>query len=184
MAKIDVSKIDGYEGMTPEDKVKALEAFEYEDNLSEVERYKNAVTKANSEAAEWKKKHNALLSEEEQAKAAREEELSDMKSRLESFEKEKTIATYTAKYTAQGYDESLAAETAQAFVDGDMDKVFANQKKFIESHDKSLKASLLKDTPKPPAGGKPEGKKLEFGKMSLDEIQKYYTDHPEEKPTD
>ena len=64
MAKIDISKIDGYEGMTPDNKVKAIEAFEYEDNLSEVERYKNAVTKANSEAEEWKKKHNALLSNE------------------------------------------------------------------------------------------------------------------------
>ena len=68
MAKIDVSKIEGYDTMTPEEKLAALESFEYEDNATELERYKNAVTKANSEAADWKKKHNALLTAEDKAK--------------------------------------------------------------------------------------------------------------------
>ena len=31
MAKIDISKIDGYADMTPEQKIAALEAFEIED---------------------------------------------------------------------------------------------------------------------------------------------------------
>ena len=31
MAKIDISKIDGYADMTPEQKIAALEAFETED---------------------------------------------------------------------------------------------------------------------------------------------------------
>ena len=75
MAKIDITKIEGYDKMTPEEKLAALEAFEYEDNFSELEKYKNAASKANSEAAEWRKKHNALLSEEEQKKQANEEEL-------------------------------------------------------------------------------------------------------------
>lgn len=72
MAKIDITKIEGYDKMTPEEKLAALEAFEYEDNFSELEKYKNAASKANSEAAEWRKKHNALLSEEEQKKQANE----------------------------------------------------------------------------------------------------------------
>ena len=61
MAKIDTSKITGYAEMSAEDKLKALEAFEYEDNAAELEKQKAAVSKANSEAAEWKRKHNALL---------------------------------------------------------------------------------------------------------------------------
>ena len=31
MAKIDITKIEGYDKMTPEEKLAALEAFEYED---------------------------------------------------------------------------------------------------------------------------------------------------------
>ena len=68
MAKIDTSKIEGYANMTPEQKLAALEGFEYEDNSAELEKQKNALSKANSEAAEWKRKHNALLSEEEKKK--------------------------------------------------------------------------------------------------------------------
>ena len=51
MAKIDTSKITGYAEMSAEDKLKALEAFEYEDNVAELEKQKAAVSKANSEAA-------------------------------------------------------------------------------------------------------------------------------------
>ena len=52
MAKIDTSRIAGYADMSLEDKLKALEAFEYNDNASELEKQKAAVSKANSEAAE------------------------------------------------------------------------------------------------------------------------------------
>ena len=45
MAKIDTSKIPGYADMSAEDKLKALEGFEYEDNAAEVERLKNANSK-------------------------------------------------------------------------------------------------------------------------------------------
>ena len=68
MAKIDVTKIEGYENMTAEEKLAVLEGFEYDDNTSELERYKNAVSKANSEAAELKRKYNERLSAEEKEK--------------------------------------------------------------------------------------------------------------------
>jgi hypothetical protein len=152
MAKIDVTKIGGYDKMTPEQKLAALEAFEYDDNASEVERYKNAVSKANSEAAEWKKKHNALLSEEEKKKQDDVDSLSKMQKELEDLRKDKTVSEYKAKFLAQGYAETLASETAQALAEGDTAKVFANNQKFLEEYAKNLKADALKKTPKPPAG--------------------------------
>lgn len=152
MAKIDVTKIEGYDKMTPEQKLAALEAFEYDDNASEVERYKNAVSKANSEAAEWKKKHNALLSEEEKKKQDDADSLSKMQKELEDLRKDKTVSEYKAKFLAQGYAETLASETAQALAEGDTAKVFANNQKFLEEYAKNLKADALKKTPKPPAG--------------------------------
>ena len=63
--KIDTSRIEGYADMSTEDKLKALEGFEYEDNAAELSRQKNAISKANSDAAQWKKKYNEMLSEDE-----------------------------------------------------------------------------------------------------------------------
>ena len=152
MAKIDTGLIEGYADMTPEQKIAALEAFTYEDNAAELERYKNAVSKANSEAAEWRKKHNALLSEDERQKQANAEELESLKKELADMKLEKTITGNKAQLIALGYDESLAALSAAALVDGDAEKLFANQKAFMEAHDKVLKADLLKATPAPPSG--------------------------------
>lgn len=181
MAKIDITKIEGYEEMTPEEKLEALLAFEYEDNLSELERYKNAASKANSEAAEWRKKHNALLSEEEQKKQANDEELTMLRAKVETMEKEKLVAGHKSQFLALGYDESLADAAANALADGDAAKVFANHKKFLESHDKSLKADLLKGTPTPPAGDGGETMTLDkLRKMSSQERLEYSTKNPEE----
>lgn len=152
MAKIDITKIEGYAGMTPEQKIAALEAFELEDNSSELERYKNALTKANSEAAEWKRKHNDKLSEEEQQKQASEEELTALRNTVAALQKERTVAENKANYLSLGYDDALASDTAKAMADGDTAKIFANHAKFLETHNAKLKAELLKTTPKPPAG--------------------------------
>lgn len=152
MAKIDVTKIEGYAEMTTEEKLSALEVFEHEDSVLELERYKNSASKANSEAAGWKKKYNALLSEDEQQKNAKEEEMNNILGELETLRTEKTVSDHKAKFIALGYDEALANETAKAMVDGDTAKVFANQTKFLELRDKKIKADLLKETPKPPAG--------------------------------
>ena len=181
MAKIDVTKIEGYAEMTAEEKLAVLEAFEYDDNSSEVERYKNAASKANSEAAEWRKKHNALLTADEQKKQADEEELTTLRAKVEAMEKEKLVAGHKAQYLALGYDEALADSTAQALADGDTAKVFANQKKFLDSHDKTIKAGMLKDTPTPPAGEGGQTMTLEkFRKMTSAERYEFSTKNPEE----
>ena len=152
MAKIDTTQIPGYAEMSAEDKLKALEAFEYDDNAAEVERLKGVVSKANSEAAGWKKKHNELLTEDERKKQEDADALANMKKELDELRKDKTISEFKAKLIAQGYDEALASDTAQAMADGDTAKVFANQGKFLEDYAKKVKADAMKKTPKPPAG--------------------------------
>ena len=182
MAKIDVSKIEGYEDMTPEQKVAALEAAEYEDFSAEAERYKNAASKANSEAAEWKRKHNALLSEDEQKKQETQEELDSLRQQVADMQKKELVSSHKARFLAMGYDESLADTAAQAMADGDNEKVFAAQKKFLETHDKSIKAELLGNAPKPPAGGNNDkAMTLEkFRKLSPQERYDYSVKNPEE----
>lgn len=181
MAKIDTSKIPGYAEMSLDDKLKALEAFEYEDNAAELERLKGAVSKANSEAASWKKKHNELLTEDERKKQEDADALANMKKELDELRKDKTVSEYKAKLIAQGYEEALASDTAQAMVDGDTAKVFANQGKFLEDYAKKVKADELKKTPKPPAGDGADGMTLEkLRKLSDAEYNKFATEHPEE----
>lgn len=180
MAKIDVSKIKGYAEMSAEDKVKALEALEYEDNAAELVRLKNANDKLSSESAEWKRKHNALLSEDEKKKQEDAEKLAQMEKELTDLRKEKTVSEYKGKFLAQGYSEELAAATATALADGDTTTVFANQQKFLNEYAKTIKAEALKQTPKPPAGNGTEGtdyaKKIEAAQSSgnMAEVA-YYT---------
>ncbi len=156
MAKIDTTQIAGYESMTAEEKLKALEELEYEDNLDELQKQKKLVTKANGEAADWKRKHNALLTEEqkkEQERKDREAEYDSMKEEIASLKKTNLISDHKAKLLGLGYDEELATETATAMADGDTAKVFENQQKFLKAHDKQFEAELLKKTPRNREGG-------------------------------
>lgn len=181
MAKIDTTKITGYAEMSAEDKLKALEAFEFDDNAAEVERLRGAVTKANGEAASWKKKHNELLGEDERKKQEQEEKFSNMEKELAELRKSKTVSEYKAKLIGQGYDDALAEETAQAMADGDTAKVFANQDKFLAEYAKRAKADALKKTPKPPAGDGSDGMTLKKLKELPDaEYDKFATEHPDE----
>lgn len=166
MAKIDTSKIKGYAEMSLDDKLKALEAFEYEDNAAELEKQKAAVSKANSEAAAWKKKHNELLSEDERQKQQQAEDIAAMQKELDELRRDKTVSQFTAKFIAQGYDEKLAADTAKAMADGDTDKVFANQQTFLEAYAKQVKSSAMQGTPKPAAGAGSNG--ADFSKKAAD----------------
>lgn len=152
MAKIDTSKIEGYESMSIEDKLKALEALEFDDNAAELERLKNANSKSNSEAAEWKRKYQAQLSEDEKKKQEDADKLAGMEKELAALKLEKTISEHKASFIAQGYSEDLAASSAKALAEGDTKTVFANQQKFLNEYTKQIKADALKDTPKPPAG--------------------------------
>lgn len=166
--KIDVGQIPGYAEMTPEEKLAALEAYEYDDGAGEIERYKKAASKANSEAAEWKRKHNALLSEDDKAKQEREEEMAALRARVEQMEAEKLISSHKARFLALGYDDALAADTAAAMVNGETEKVFANQKAFLESHDKAYKAQLMGNSPKLPAGNPGGNNEPDWAKMIAD----------------
>lgn len=187
MAKIDTSKIVGYADMSAEEKLKALEAFEIEDSSSEIENYKKMISKANSEAADWKRKHNALLSEEEKAKAEAEEErqrkeneFAEMQKRLNDLETEKTVALYQTKLVSMGYNSDLASSTAKALSEGKMNEVFANMAQHLDAKEKDLRASILKDTPSPNTGATTnEITKEDFKKMGYAEKVKIFNENPE-----
>lgn len=159
MAKIDTNTIPGYSEMSAEDKLKALEGYEFE--VDDAVKLKNALNKASSETAEYKRQLKALqeqkLTDEEKAKLEREEAEKTLKAELETLKREKTIATYKASYLANGYDDALAASTAEALANGDMNTVFANQKTYNDSVMAKAKESLLNNQPGLSKGEPPKG---------------------------
>lgn len=176
--KIDISRIENYENMTAEEKLAALEAYEFStDGYVK----KDLLDKATSEAANFKRQLREKLSAEEQAKAEHDETMKAMREELETLRTEKAIDNATKKWMGLGYDEKLAAETAKAMVAGDTERVFANHAKFIAEKEKNLRAQLLKDTPTPPAGEGSKGMTKEaFNKLTLVEKAVFAKEHPEE----
>ena len=180
MAKIDTSKISGYDTMTAEEKLAALEAMELEEpDLSGYVK-KDVADKYASEAANYKKQLRDHMTEEEVAKAKAAEDMASIQAELESLRADKAIGEYTTQFMGIGYSEELAKSTATALQKGDMATMFKNHTKFVADRDKALKAELLKTTPTPPAG---EGTKImtreEFSKLSLDEKAKFASENPE-----
>ncbi|MEG1126574.1 MAG: hypothetical protein RSE10_07730 [Oscillospiraceae bacterium] len=113
---------------------------------------KDTADKYSSEAAEWKRKYNAQLSDDEKRKIEQVEQAAKLQSDYETLLKETTTAKHKAKFLGLGYDEKLAEQTAQALVDGNMDAVFSSQAVFAENIRSKTKADLLRETPIPPAG--------------------------------
>lgn len=181
--KIDTTLIAGYESMTPEEKIAALEGHEIELPNPDYTGYvkKESFDKAAHDAAEWKKKYNAQLSDDELKRQQLQEENESMKEKLAVYEREKRVADFTARFATQGYEAKLAADTAEAMADGDMDKVFANQQKFIDQLKANKKAEDMKNTGKPGSVGNGSPKamtKADFLKLSYEDQMAYKEDHP------
>ena len=177
--KIDITKIDGYESMTIEEKLNALEGYEF-DTSGYVK--KDSFDKTASDLASYKKKYKELLSAEEQAKLEREEELNQIQEELKTLKMEKQLSEMTSQYLSLGYEDDLAKSTAKAFIDGDMTKVFENQKLHQSNMEKKVKADILKDTPQPKEGNAKTGgmTKEQLRAMSPQERFAYSQANPEE----
>lgn len=144
------------EGMTEDEISAALETVG-QGNEAEVNRLKAALSKANSEAADYKKQLRGKQSEDEANAAAQKEEHDKLAQENADLKRSIALSERKAKLLAMGYDESLATETATAMVDGDMDKVMANQSKYLEVQKKAIQADHMRKTPRPSAGSENTG---------------------------
>ena len=185
--KIDVAQITDYDSLSLEEKVAALENFEYDDHSEAVEtlgKYKEATDKATREAAEYKKQLKALQDQQKTGNSKADDTIAKLQEQVAELTRQNTIASYTAQFTALGYDAELAQATAIATADGDVATVFENQRKFLEQHDKDTKANILKQTPKPGQGG--TGKQApamtleKFRKLSMQERMAFANEFPDE----
>lgn len=181
MAKVDVTKIEGYADMSLEEKVVALEAYELADADYSGYVKKSVFDKTASELASKKKELREKLSEDEQKEQADKEAREKLQADYDKLLRESTISKCKAKFLGVGYDEKLAEETAIAMVDGDSEKIFANHKKHLDSVEKKVRAEVLKDTPKPTPDGDSKTMTLEkLRGMSSKERYDYSVKNPEE----
>jgi uncharacterized membrane protein YukC len=160
----DFTKLTGYKPeMTADEKLALLD--KYETPPADYTGYikKDTFDKTASDLAEAKRQLKAKQTEDEQKEAARLEAETAIKTELETLRKENAITKSKAEFLALGYDDTLATDTAKALADGDMPKVFANQKAHIENVKKAERAAALADDPKPPAGN-PSAGAIDYGK--------------------
>ena len=157
--KIDTSKINGYADMTAEEKLAALEGFEFETeppkDSDEIVKLKNALSNANSQAAEWKRQFREKQTEQERAEAERAEREKAVENELRELRRDKTVSGYVTQCLALGYDKDLALRAAEAMADNDAATIFACQQDFLAMKQKELEATALNKQPKLTSGSPP-----------------------------
>lgn len=148
------------EGMTFEEIEAALKEVQPPEDpagAAEISRLKTALSKANGEAAEYKKQLRGKQSEAEQEAAARQEALTKLEAENAELKRASAISAHKAKLLALGYDEKLAESTAEALADGKVDAILDAQKTLLEAQKKAVLAEKLRQTPRGPSGGTPSG---------------------------
>lgn len=147
----------------------------------EVKRLKDLLSKANSEAADYKKQLRTKQTEAEIKAAEEEENRQRLIDENKELSKRIAITENSAELLKMGYDGAMALQTAEALYNGDLKTVFANQKAFLDKREQDIKAQLLKGTPTPPAGKSTEGMTLEkFRNLSQADRYKFAQENPEE----
>ena len=176
---------DAYkEGMTEDEISAALQNLktpaQAPSNDDEITRLKNLLSKANSEAAGYKKQLSEKMTADEKKQAEEKEKLDKLIEENEEMKRRIAISENKTRLMGIGYEESLANETAEAMYKGDMDLIMKNQKIFLEAREKEIKAEAMKSTPKPPAGqGSTAVTREQFEKMSIAELTELYQNDPE-----
>ena len=171
--KIDTTKIAGFDEMTAEDKLNALLGYEFDEpkEPEDVAKLKNALSKANSDAAEWKRQFREKQTEAERAEAERKEHEAAVEEELRTLRRDKTIGGYVAQCLALGYDKDLALRAAEAMADGDAAAVLSCQQDFIEAKKKELEATALNKQPGLTSGSTPTAKDAD--KDELNKLRRY-----------
>lgn len=179
--KIDISKIEGYDEMTAEEKLAALEALDLPEPDYTGYVKKEVFDKTASELASKKKELREKLSDDEANKLKAEEDRLKLQEDYNLLLHKVSVSENKAKLLSLGYEDKLADETAEAMATGDLEKVMANQKKHLESFEKKIRAEALKDTPKPtPDGDNSIKTKEDLKKMTPTERLAFSKEHPDE----
>ena len=158
--KIDASKISGFDGMTAEEKVAALlgQEFEVEQQTDpDLNKLKAALSKSNSEAAEYKRLLREKQTEAERAEADRAEQYKALQDELASYRNKERISSYKANLMSAGIDAETADLMAKSLPEGVSDEYFQATKSFLEQQRKNADIANLGKQPGLSVGQPPKG---------------------------
>ena len=117
-----------------------------------------AITKANSESSEWKKRYRETLDEATRKEQERTEREETIARELAEYKAKDRISTYTTKLVEAGYDLDTAKAMAADLPEGVADSFFSSQKDFLEKHTQTVKSQMLNSQPGPSVGMPPTTK--------------------------
>lgn len=162
MAEIDESKVNETQEAPP-----AVEEKKPDSKADdEITRLKAALSRANSEAANWRKQYTATLDEAKQKELQAAEERKAEQEELQALRKDRR----KAKLLEAGYDGATADLMAMALPDGVSDELFTALKAFNTNQRKAADVASLNNQPGLSVGLPPSGAgKSDFDKK-LDEI--------------
>lgn len=148
--KIDPSKIEGFDNLSADEKVAALLNQEIEVEQTEpadVTRLKTSLSKANSEAAEYKRLLREKQTEAERAEAERAEKDREREELLKSLLEEKRVSTYKSQLMAAGVDPDTADLMAKSLPEGVSDEYFQATKSFLDNQRQKLLTESINKQP-------------------------------------
>ncbi len=187
MPKIDTTKIEGYATMTPEQKLEALEAFEYDDGASVIAALRASVTKANGDASKYKRERDTANHARDVAAADNQTVIDTMQNEIKELKRQARQSSYTARLLALGCGDEAARTMAESLSAAELsderaEALFAGLKSQLEATSKKAKSDAMVGASAPPAGGTGgQAMTLEsFRKLPLDRRAEYASSHPEE----
>ena len=171
------------EGMTEEEISNALQTAKVgiqTEPAQDITKLKELLSRANGEAADYKKKLREKQTDAEAAEQERKAEQERLRQENADLKRSIALSERKSKLIGLGYTEDLATETATAMVDGDLDKVIANQSAFLASMKQEILKDQMRQTPRPGAGAGSAGvdydKKISEARASGDHAAvAYYT---------
>lgn len=124
-----------------------------QDLMIEIAKLKRGLDKAASEAADYKKKYNATLSEKEQADLEKAEREAEKEEKYNQLLRENSINKLEKNFVLLGYNEEQANKAATAQYDGNTDELFKIQSEVQQTLIKAKEAEWIKNRPLVNSGG-------------------------------
>lgn len=155
--KIDITGIEGFDGMTAEQKVEALLGYDLDPakaGFKTQEEFDKIMTENKQKKDEIRK-----LKEGAGANAELEKRLAELEERNKELDRQSRMANLKASFTELGYSKELAEEAAKASVENDTAKVIEIQSKFLVEREKKIREEALKKMRRPGGGGDDDGEK-------------------------
>jgi len=151
-----------------------------QDLLNEMAKLKRANSKLASESAEWRKKYQSTLSEQERVSEEKAEREAEREEQYQKLLRENNINKIEKSYLGQGWSASEASRMAVAEADGDFETKMKILAEVETRKSKEVMADFLKTRPDIQYGTDRTVTKEAFDKMDLIELTKLKRENPSE----